>query len=54
MKVKYFKQRGIGKADAVRLGFSKAKNELLIILDADLSVSPNDLKKFYLAIQLIF
>lgn len=52
IKAKYFKQKGIGKADAVRLGFNKAKNDLLIILDADLSVNPNDLKKFYDSIVL--
>ena len=39
-----FKQKGKGKADAVRLGFSKAKNEILMILDADLTVDPKDLK----------
>jgi len=42
-----FKQKGKGKADAVRLGFDKAKNDLLMILDADLTVSPSDLPKFY-------
>lgn len=45
-----FKQKGKGKADAVRLGFGKAKGELLMILDADLTVSPSDLPKFYEAI----
>lgn len=42
-----YKQRGKGKADAVRLGFKKAKNDILIILDADLTVNPKDLTKFY-------
>lgn len=46
-----FQQKGIGKADAVRLGFSKASGELLMILDADLSVDPKDLVKFYQAIS---
>lgn len=52
-KVRAFliKQRGTGKADAVRLGFKKAKNEILIILDADLSTSPKDLTKFYRALK---
>lgn len=45
-----FKQKGTGKGDAVRLGFSKAKNNLLMILDADLTVPPKDLGKFYDAI----
>lgn len=42
-----YKQKGVGKNDAVKLGFSKAKNDILIILDADLTVKPKDLKKFY-------
>ncbi len=42
-----YRQIGIGKADAVRLGFSKASNDLLMILDADLTVDPSDLPKFY-------
>lgn len=45
-----YKQKGIGKADAVRLGFSKAKHDLLIILDADLTVNPKELPKFYQAL----
>lgn len=45
--IRAYKQRGKGKADAVRLGFSKAKGEILIILDADLTVNPKDLSKFY-------
>lgn len=47
VSIRAFKQTGIGKADAVRLGFSKAKGELLLILDADLTVDPRDLIKFY-------
>ena len=42
-----YKQTGIGKGDAVRLGFSKAKNEILMILDADLTVGANELNYFY-------
>ena len=48
---KLYKQQGVGKADAVRLGFKKAKNDILIILDADLTVNPKDLIKFYEAIS---
>jgi SAM-dependent methyltransferase len=44
-------QSGAGKGDAVRLGFENARNELLMILDADLTVSPEDLGKFYRAIH---
>ena len=38
--IKTIQQNGVGKGDAVRLGFSNADNELFTILDADLSVSP--------------
>ena len=47
VKAYLYKQKGKGKGDAVRLGFSKAKNELLMILDADLTVDPRELPKFY-------
>lgn len=46
-----FKQRGVGKANAVRLGFDKSKGDLLMILDADMTVDPKDLIKFYRAIS---
>lgn len=46
-----YKQRGKGKADAVRLGFKKARNDILMILDADLTVNPRDLLKFYQALS---
>ena len=49
--IKYFKQTGKGKGDAVRLGFSKANGEMLMILDADLTTQPEDMPKFYNAIQ---
>jgi hypothetical protein len=45
-----YQQAGIGKADAVRLGFSKASGDILMILDADLSVQPEDLIYFYKAL----
>tara|TARA_Y100000588_G_scaffold133008_1_gene145846 strand:+ start:15314 stop:16777 length:1464 start_codon:yes stop_codon:yes gene_type:complete len=40
-------QEGAGKGDAVRKGFAEAKNTLLMILDADLTVAPEALPKFY-------
>jgi len=43
-------QTGIGKADAVRLGFAKARGDVLMILDADLTVPPEDLPRFYEAL----
>ena len=45
-----FRQPGIGKADAIRLGFEKASCDILMILDADLTVPPEDLPRFYEAI----
>ena len=39
-------QTGRGKGDAVRLGFSVARGDVLMILDADLSVPPEDLPQF--------
>jgi hypothetical protein len=47
LTLKAFKQSGKGKADAVWLGFEKAKGEILMIYDADRTVSPTDLPKFY-------
>jgi ubiquinone/menaquinone biosynthesis C-methylase UbiE len=38
---------GKGKGDAVRKGFAAAKNDVLMILDSDLTVPPEDLPKFY-------
>jgi glycosyltransferase involved in cell wall biosynthesis len=49
--IRYFKQNGHGKGDAVRLGFSKATGDILMILDADLTVAPEDLPRFYDAIK---
>ena len=45
------RQTGIGKADAVRLGFEKASGDILMILDADLTVPPEDLPRFYEALR---
>jgi glycosyltransferase involved in cell wall biosynthesis len=42
-----YRQTGKGKGDAVRLGFSKATGDLLMILDADLTVPPEDLPEFF-------
>ncbi|MBN2574028.1 MAG: glycosyltransferase [Deltaproteobacteria bacterium] len=42
-----YRQEGKGKGDAVRLGFAKAKGDVLMILDADLTVPPEDLPVFY-------
>lgn len=45
--IKTLKQSGKGKADAVRLGFAHATGELLAILDADLTMPPELLPRFY-------
>ncbi len=47
-----FRQTGIGKADAVRMGFQEARGDVLMILDADLTVPPEDLPRFYDALRL--
>ncbi|NNM95255.1 MAG: glycosyltransferase [Bacteroidia bacterium] len=48
--IKAIQQSGKGKADAVRAGFDLAGSDILMILDADLTVPPEDLTKFYYAI----
>jgi glycosyltransferase involved in cell wall biosynthesis len=50
LDIKVLVQPGIGKADAVRAGFAIARGEILMILDADLTMPPEDLPKFYQAI----
>ncbi len=49
LDIKVLVQEGKGKGDAVRLGFAHARGDLLMILDADLSVAPEDLPQFYSA-----
>jgi SAM-dependent methyltransferase len=44
---KLFRQPGKGKGDAVRKGFAEASGDVLMILDADLTVPPEDLPRFY-------
>jgi glycosyltransferase involved in cell wall biosynthesis len=51
LDIKCFKQPGKGKGDAVRKGFAEAKGDALFILDADLTVPPEDLPKFYDALR---
>jgi glycosyltransferase involved in cell wall biosynthesis len=48
--IKILQQPGKGKGDAVRAGYSVATGDILMILDADLTVPPEDLPKFYHAI----
>ena len=49
-RCKLFRQTGVGKGDAVRLGFEKASGDILMILDADLTVPPENLPRFYEAL----
>lgn len=44
---RFVPQTGSGKGNAVRDGFAAADNDLLMILDGDLSVRPEDLPGFY-------
>ena len=44
------KQTGKGKGDAVRLGFTHARGEVVLILDSDMGVAPEDVPKFVQAL----
>ena len=48
--IKLYRQTGVGKGDAVRVGFDHASQEILMILDADMTVAPEDLPRFYNAL----
>lgn len=48
--IKVLRQDGKGKGDAVRKGFGAARGDILMILDADLTVPPEDMGKFYNAL----
>ena len=48
--IKFLIQDGQGKGDAVRKGFVHATGDIFMILDADLTVPPESLPKFYNAI----
>ena len=50
-RCKLFRQPGKGKGDAVRVGFAQASGDIVLILDADLTVAPEDLPLFYEAIR---
>ena len=49
--IKVLHQTGTGKGNAVREGFDTASGDILMILDADLTMPPEDLGKFYRALQ---
>ena len=48
--IRSLQQSGQGKGDAVRKGFEEAHNDILMILDADLTVPPESLPQFYEAL----
>ena len=48
--IKVMSQRGEGKADAVFAAFDAARGDVLMILDADLTMPPEQLPKFWHAI----
>lgn len=48
--IRYAVQDGAGKADAVWKGFDIANNDILIIYDADMTVPPGDIPRFYEAV----
>jgi len=49
-RVRYLRQPGKGKWDAVHAGFAVATGDVLVIQDADLTAPPEDLPKFFQAI----
>lgn len=50
-RCKVLRQTGEGKGDAVRVGFAAAEGDALMILDADMTVQPEDLPRFFEALQ---
>jgi len=50
LKISAVQQTGKGKGDAVRMGFARATGDILMILDADLTVPPEDLPVFHQAL----
>ncbi len=49
--IKLMKQTGKGKGNAVREAFDAATGDILMILDADLTMPPEELPKFYDALR---
>jgi len=50
-RCRLLRQTGAGKGDAVRLGIAQAAGDIVIILDADMTVPPEDLQRFYEALR---
>jgi len=51
LRIRVLQQDGTGKYDAVKKGFGAAEGDVLMILDADMTVPPEDLPRFYRAIR---
>jgi len=51
MTLHALQQPGKGKGDAVRAGFQTATGDILMILDADISVQPEELRRFVEALR---
>lgn len=49
-RIKILQQTGRGKGNAVRDGYAVAEGDVLMILDADLTMPPEELPKFYDAV----
>lgn len=50
-EVQFCQQPGKGKWDAVYTGFSKARGDVLVIQDGDLTAPPEDLPKFFKVVE---
>lgn len=50
-KISYYKVHVDGKGDTVRFGFDKASSNILMILDGDLTMPPEELPKYYQALR---
>ena len=48
--ISLYRQHGKGKGDAVRLGFQMATGDAVLILDADMTVKPEELPRFVQAL----
>ncbi|HET9259010.1 MAG TPA: glycosyltransferase [Acidimicrobiia bacterium] len=48
--IRWYTQPGRGKGDAVRHGYGYATGDVLMILDADMTVAPEDLPRFFEAL----
>jgi len=47
LDIRFMLQDGKGKGDAVRKGFAAAKGDVLMILDSDLTMPPEELPKYF-------